>query len=157
MSVLYVRVSVCSLVSNIIANIRHQTSHVVPWLINLCIRCGARSMLLLVSYFGQMLGLHFSVILQTDYCLRLAASKVKSTITVFTDEPRFAVCTICGGLKVRQLAAILSVFTARRYASAVYAMALCSSVCPSVCVCLWLSQIDVLLKRIKDHTKKTTR
>jgi len=37
-----------------------------------------------------------------------------------------------------------SVFTARCYASAVLAMALCLSVCPSVC----LSQVGVLLKRL---------
>jgi len=34
--------------------------------------------------------------------------------------------------------------TARRYASAVFAMALC----PSVCVCVCLSQVSVLLKRL---------
>ena len=39
-----------------------------------------------------------------------------------------------------------TVFTARRYASAVYAMALCLFVCVSVCVCL--SQVGVLLKRL---------
>ena len=36
-------------------------------------------------------------------------------------------------------------FTARRYASVVYAMALCLSVCLSVC----LSQVGVLLKRLE--------
>ena len=34
--------------------------------------------------------------------------------------------------------------TARRYASAVYAMGLC----PSVCVCVCLTEVDVLLKRL---------
>jgi len=41
-----------------------------------------------------------------------------------------------------------TVFTARRYASAVYAMALC----PSVCLCL--SQVGVLLKRLKAGSRK---
>ena len=41
------------------------------------------------------------------------------------------------------------VFIARRYASAVYAMALCQSVSLSVCLSVSLSQVGVLLKPAK--------
>ena len=41
------------------------------------------------------------------------------------------------------------VFIARRYASAVYAMALCQSVSLSVCLSVSLSQVGVLLKPVK--------
>jgi len=58
----------------------------------------------------------------------------------------------CGGIFSIHLTANLpghlpvkTVFTARCYASAVLAMGLCLSVCPSVSVCL--SQVGVLLKR----------
>jgi len=44
----------------------------------------------------------------------------------------------------------IQVFTARRYASAIYAMALCLSVCP----CLSLSQVGVLLKLLNLGSRK---
>jgi len=47
----------------------------------------------------------------------------------------------------------LIIFTARRYASAVYATVLCLSVCLSVC----LSQVGVLLKRRNIGSRKQHR
>ena len=53
---------------------------------------------------------------------------------------------------------IHSIFTARRYASAVYAMVVCPSVCLSVCLCLCvsvcLSQVGVLLKWLNIGKRK---
>jgi len=46
----------------------------------------------------------------------------------------------------------ISIFTARCYASAVLAMGLCLSVSESVCVCL--SQVGVLLKRLNRRSHK---
>jgi len=61
------------------------------------------------------------------------------------------------GYKVEQSVALRGqsdldplVFTARRYASAVYAMALCLP----VCVCLCLSLVGVLLKRLNTGSHK---
>ena len=53
---------------------------------------------------------------------------------------------------------IFSIFTARRYASAVYAMVVCLSICLSVCLCLSVSvcpsQVGVLLKWLNIGKRK---
>jgi len=46
------------------------------------------------------------------------------------------------------------VFTARCYASTVLAMGLCPSVSVSLCVCVGLAQVGILLKRLNTGSHK---
>jgi len=55
---------------------------------------------------------------------------------------------------ITQVLAITKIFTARCYASAVLAMALCPYVCVLVCVCVRLSQVGVLPKRLNTGSHK---